>query len=222
MTRAVAVAAFGLFVAAASAAAQDVPPETGASRPASAAPAPGEDSLLEEAAKFLVGGGIGLGAHEAGHVIAGAILGADPGVKSIKYGPFPFFAITHDRVSPAAEYTIAASGFFVQHATSEWMLSRRPGLRREHAPFAKGMLAFNVVTSAVYATAAFGRFGPPERDTLAMAEALDVGEPLVGAMILAPAAVDAWRYFKPGSKWAPWVSRALKVGSVLAVLRAAR
>jgi hypothetical protein len=55
-----------------------------------------------------------------------------------------------------------------------------------------------------------------------MAQALDVGEPLVGAMILAPALVDTWRYFKPESTWAPWVSRALKVGAVLVVVRAAR
>lgn len=200
-------------------AAQDVVPRESA--PADV-PAPSDDSRLEDAARFLVGAALGLAAHEAGHVISGAIFGADPGVKPISYGRVPFFAITHDTVSPAREYTIAASGFFVQHATSEWVLSRRPGLRGEHAPYAKGMLAFNVLTSTVYATAAFGRLGPPERDTLAMAEALDVGEPLVGAMILAPAVVDTWRYFKPESKWAPWVSRALKVGAVLVVVRAAR
>jgi hypothetical protein len=102
------------------------------------------------------------------------------------------------------------------------LLSRRPDIRHEDAPIAKGVLAFNVVTSAVYATAAFGRFGPEERDTLAMARALDVGEPLVGVMVLAPAIADTWRYLKPQSKWAPWVSRALKVWSVVAVVRAAR
>ena len=220
MIRAAAALAIGMLVAA-PLAAQDVVPAADESKSA-AGPASGDGGRLEDTAKFLIGAAVGLGAHEAGHVIAGAILGADPGVKSIDYGPIPFFAITHDRVSPAREYTIAASGFFVQHATSEWMLTRRPRLRDQHAPYAKGMLAFNVLTSAVYATAAFGRFGPAERDTLAMAESLDVGEPLVGAMILAPAVIDTWRYFKPGSKWAPWVSRALKVGAVVAVIRAAR
>jgi hypothetical protein len=217
--RAAAALAVGML-SAAPLAAQDVEPVADESR-AVVVPAP-DDRRLEDAAKFLVGAAIGLGAHEAGHVISGAIFGADPGVKPITYGPLPFFAITHEPVSPAREYIIAASGFFMQHATSEWVLTRRPGLAGEHAPYAKGLLAFNVMTSAVYATAAFGRFGPAERDTLAMAEALDVGEPLVGAMILAPAVVDTWRYFKPGSKWAPWVSRALKVGAVVAVVRAAR
>jgi len=56
----------------------------------------------------------------------------------------------------------------------------------------------------------------------AMADALDVDEPWVGVMILAPAALDAWRYVKPESRWAVWTSRALKVGAVLIVVRAAR
>ena len=202
------------------AAAQETVSRAEESRPI--VPPPAEKNTLEEAAKFLAGAAIGLGAHEAGHVVSGAIFGADPGLKSINYGPLPFFAITHEPVSPAREYTIAASGFFMQHATSEWLLSRRPDIRHEDAPIAKGVLAFNVATSAVYATAAFGRFGPEERDTLAMARALDVGEPLVGVMVLAPAVADTWRYLKPQSKWAPWVSRALKVGSVLMVFRAAR
>jgi hypothetical protein len=173
-------------------------------------------------ARFLAGGAIGLAAHEAGHVLAGSLLGADPGVKSISYGPLPFFAITHDPVSSRREYVIAASGFFVQHATSEWLLSTRPSLRHQRAPVAKGVLAFNVVTSTVYAAAAFGQFGPPERDTRAMADALGIDEPWVGAMILAPAALDAWRYAHPESKWAPWVSRALKISAVVAVVSAPR
>ncbi len=193
-----------------------------ASSDSAAADTSAEKSEAATLARFLAGGAIGLAAHEAGHVVAGALLDAGPGVKGINYGPLPFFAITHQPVSPRREYTIAAAGFFVQHATSEWLLSRRPSLRGERAPVAKGVLAFNVLTSAVYATAAFGRFGPPERDTRAMADALGVDEPWVGVMILAPAALDAWRYAKPGSKWAPWVSRALKAGAVIAVFSAPR
>ena len=87
---------------------------------------------------------------------------------------------------------------------------------------AKGLLAFNVLASVAYASAAFGTFGPYERDTRAMADALGVDEPWVGAMILAPAALDTWRYLKPESRWAAWTSRALKVGAVLIVVRAAQ
>jgi hypothetical protein len=173
-------------------------------------------------AKFLAGGAAGLGIHESGHLLFGTLLEAAPGVKGVSFGPLPFFAITHDDVSPPREYTIAASGFWMHHASSEWLLTRRPRLRHEQAPFAKGILAFNVVASGAYATAAFGRFGPYERDTRAMAAALDVGEPWVGAMILAPAVLDTWRYVRPGSRWAVWTSRAVKAGALLVVIRAAQ
>jgi hypothetical protein len=197
--------------------------DTAAAAPGDSAPArSAETNDTATLAQFLAGGAIGLAAHEAGHVLAGTFLGAGPGVKAISYGPLPFFAITHESVSAGREYTIAASGFFVQHATSEWLLSTRPSLRYQRAAVAKGVLAFNVLTSTVYAAAAFGQFGPPERDTRAMADALGLDEPWVGAMVLAPAALDAWRYVRPESKWAPWVSRALKAGAVVAVFRAAR
>jgi hypothetical protein len=173
-------------------------------------------------ARFLAGGAAGLGIHESGHLLSGTLLGAGPGVKSVSFGPLPFFAITHHEVSPAREYTIASSGFWMQHASSEWLLTRRPHLRHERAPIAKGVLAFNVLASAAYATAAFGRFGPHERDTRAMASALGVGEPWVGGMILAPAVLDTWRYVRPESRWARWSSRAAKAGAVLMVIRAAR
>jgi hypothetical protein len=182
--------------------------------------APAEPSTASDVARFLAGGALGLGMHESGHLVTSALFGADPGVKHVSFGPIPFFAITHEPVSPAREYTIAASGFWVQHATSEWLLTRRPGLRGEDAPVAKGVLAFNVLTSAAYATAAFGTFGPYERDTRAMADALGVSEPWIGGLILAPAALDAWRYFRPGSRWAAWTSRAMKAGAVLAVAAA--
>ena len=46
--------------------------------------------------------------------------------------------------------------FSVQHATSEWILTSHPDLRHKRAPFLKGWLAWNVLASAAYATAAFG------------------------------------------------------------------
>ncbi len=186
------------------------------------APSADQDSSAKMIAKFVGGGAIGLALHEGGHLLMASVFGADPGVKTVSFGPLPFFAISHEDVTPPREYTISAAGFWVQHASSEWLLTRRPGLRHEHAPVAKGLLAFNILASVSYATAAFGTFGPYERDTRAMADALDVGEPWVGAMILAPAALDAWRYVKPESRWAAWTSRALKVGAVLIVVRAAR
>ena len=183
----------------------------------SAAPGAARRAPAADLARFLAGGALGLGMHEAGHIATAAVVGANPGVKKVTFGAVPFFAITHREVPHRREYAIAASGFWVQHATSEWLLSRRPALRHQRAPVAKGVLAFNVLTSLTYASAPFGRFGPHERDTRAMAEALGVREPVVGALIAAPAVLDTWRYFSPGSRWAVWASRAMKVGVALAV-----
>ena len=92
-------------------------------------------------------------------------------------------------------------------------------LRREHAPFAKGLFAFNVLTSVGYAAVAVARAGPAERDTRSMAAASGVAEPAVGALILVPAVLDGWRYFRPEARWAVWSSRAAKIGGVLLVLK---
>lgn len=188
------------------------------------APPPSEQQGLsaKTIAQFVAGGAIGLGLHEAGHLVMASALDADPGLKKVSFGRLPFFAISHPDVTPGKEYAISAAGFWVQHASSEWLLTRRPGLRHERAPLAKGLLAFNVLASVTYATAAFGTFGPYERDTRAMADAADLSEPWIGVLILAPAALDTWRYIKPESRWAAWTSRALKVGAVLIVVRAAR
>ena len=184
---------------------------------------PSEQGLSAAAiAQFLTGGALGLGLHEGGHLLMASAFGADPGLKGVSFGPIPFFAISHSDTTPGKEYAISAAGFWVQHASSEWLLSRRPGLRHERAPLAKGVLAFNVLASVAYATAAFGTFGPYERDTRGMADAASIREPWVGVTILGPAALDTWRYFKPESRWAAWTSRALKVGVVVMVARAAR
>jgi hypothetical protein len=172
--------------------------------------------------QFLVGAALGLGLHESGHVIAGAAFGAHPGVTGISFGFIPFFAITHHPVSPAREYTISSAGFWVQSISSEWILARRPGLRREHAPIAKGVLAFDVLASAIYGVAGLAHIGPPERDTRSMAASLRVNESWVGTAVLPAAVLDAWRYMRPEAKLPRWASRASKVGLVLLVVRAAR
>jgi hypothetical protein len=207
--------ALGLCLAApATLAAQSEPPSK-------EAPSPSAPTTTRDVVLFLAGGAAGLGLHEGGHLIFATLFDVDPGIKSVHFGPIPFFAITHTDVSPAREFTIASAGFWMQHASSEWLLTRRRRLRDERAPLAKGVLAFNIAASVAYATAAFGTFGPDERDTRAMADALDVREPWIGGLILAPAALDAWRYLNPDARWAVWMSRAAKLGAVLLVVRAA-
>jgi hypothetical protein len=149
--------------------------------------------------------------HETSHLVLDAAFDADPGLMAVDFHGIPFFAVTHRSGLPdRQEYAISAAGFFSQHVTSEMLLTRRPGLRHESAPFEKGVLAFDVLTSTGYALAAFAQTGPPERDTRGMAVSAGVPEPWIGALLLAPAALDTLRYHRPGTKWAIWASRATK------------
>ena len=170
--------------------------------------------------KFLVGAAAGLAAHEGGHLLFDAIFDANPGLKKVSFHGLPFFAITHDQgLSPRQEFIIDSAGFWVQEGTNELILSRRPNLRRERAPFVKGMFTFNVLASVAYAGAAFARTGPGERDTRGMADALGWKEPWVGVLILVPAILDLVRYYHPDQKWAAWGSRAAKAGGVVLIFK---
>lgn len=197
----------------ATAAAQDSPTTP---RPS----APGESKTVA-VLSFIGGAAAGLGIHEASHLLFDVIFDADPGLERVEFHGIPFFAITHEPLSPVREFTVSSAGFWAQHAGSEWLLTKRPMLRHEHAPFAKGLLAFNVGASVAYAGAAFARTGPEERDTLGIARSADIDERWVGALILAPAVLDSVRYFKPEAKWAVWASRAMKAAGVLLIFRAA-
>jgi hypothetical protein len=186
---------------------------------ASTGAVPAGDGRLETAARVLTGAVLGLAVHEGGHLTFDVLLGAPPGIKRVSYAGIPFFAITHGPVGAPKEFTISSAGFWAQHASSELLLSRRPRLRSERAPVMKGVLAFNILTSVVYAGAALGRTGPDERDTRGMAASARMGEPWVAPVILTPALLDAIRYLRPESRTARWASRAAKVGGVLLVLR---
>jgi hypothetical protein len=185
-------------------------------------PAQPDDSMStgKQVVLFLTGAATGLGAHEAGHVIADLAYGEKPGLKKVDFHGIPFFAITH-RSGRAAneEFVISSAGFWMQQAGNEWLLSKRPQLKSEQAPFAKGYFAFNVLASVVYAGAAFAKTGPVERDTRGMAASSRLDERWIGAIVLAPALLDAWRYYHPGSKWATWSSRGVKIGMVVMVAR---
>ena len=176
---------------------------------------------VRDAALFVAGGALGLAAHEGGHMLLNVAFDASPGLRKVSFGPLPFFAITHEPVSPVREFAISSGGFWVQHMSSEWILSTRPHLRRERAPLMKGILAFNVLASVAYSGAAFTTTGPAERDTRGIALSGRLAEPWVGAMILAPAALDAARYYRPDVLWLRWASRAAKISGVLLIVRAA-
>jgi hypothetical protein len=169
--------------------------------------------------KFAGGAVSALGIHEGAHLVFDGLWHARPGLKKVDFLGVPFFAITHRPVSRRREFVIASAGFWTQHATSEWLLARHADLRAQGGSLEKGMFAFNVLTSAGYASAAAFHAGPPERDTRAMADSLRADERWVAALVLAPAALDAWRYFHPDAGWARWSSRGVKIALVLLVAR---
>jgi hypothetical protein len=177
-------------------------------------------STASSIGEFLGGGAIALGAHESGHLLFDAIFNAHPGLRKVSFHGLPFFAITHDpTISRRREFVIDSAGFWVQEGTNEWLLRRHPGLQGEHAPLLKGVFAFNVLASVAYAGAAFARTGPVERDTRGMASSLRWKEPAVGVLILAPAILDAIRYYHPNARWAEWSSRGAKLTGVVLIVK---
>ncbi len=177
---------------------------------------------LADAAKLIGGAAVGLALHESAHVVADFASGVSPGIKKVTFGPLPFFAITHGSVSPGREFVISSAGFWMQEAVNEILLTSHPELRQEHAPWLKGLFAFNILTSVAYSGAAFAGVGPNERDTRGMAVSANVAEPVIGAVILAPAVLDTLRYAGLRNSWVVWGSRAAKIGGALLVVKAVR
>ena len=179
-----------------------------------------QESTIGKVGKVLLGGAAGLGVHEAGHLVADWAFEEKVVVKKVDFKGIPFFALSHaPDLSPRREYVASSAGFWAQYLYSEQILTHHPNLRREQSPFRKGMLTFHIVTSLMYAGAAFGKTGPVERDTRGMAFSRRIDERWVGVMVLAPAILDAFRFFNPDARWAAWASRGGKMASVALVLK---
>lgn len=179
-----------------------------------------EESGASKFGKVLLGGAAGLGLHEAGHLVANWAFDEKVTIRKVDYHGIPFFALSHaPDLSPRREYVVSSAGFWAQYLYSEQILTHHPHLKDETSPFRKGVLTFHVVTSLVYSGAAFGKTGPFERDTRGMAASRRIDERWIGAMVLAPAILDVYRYFNPDARWATWTSRGVKMGSVALVLR---
>jgi len=179
-----------------------------------------ESSSASKFGKVILGGVAGLGAHETAHLVANWAFEEKVTIKKVDYKGVPFFALSHaPDLSPRREYVVSSAGFWAQYLYSEQILTHHPNLKQQQSPFRKGMLTFHVVTSLIYAGAAFGRTGPVERDTRGMASSRRIDERWIGAMVLAPALLDMYRYFNPDARWAAWTSRAAKMGSVTLVIK---
>ncbi|MGC9319559.1 MAG: hypothetical protein ACP5KN_16125 [Armatimonadota bacterium] len=165
-----------------------------------------------DAERFFTGAFIGLMAHEAGHLLANALVGSRPHGVEVEFAGIPFFTIEPGhKLSDRQHYFTAQAGFMAQHAVNEWLLERHPDLRREDDPTLKGLAAFNFWLSVGYAGSAITQYGPHERDTNGMADSLGWDEPAVGLLILTPTLLDRYRYDHPDEEWARDASRAVKL-----------
>ena len=46
-----------------------------------------------------------------------------------------------------------------------------------------------------------------------------MNERAIGALVLAPALLNAYRYYRPDAKWARWTARVLEASSVVLVVK---
>ena len=179
-----------------------------------------EPSAASTFGKVLLGGVAGLASHEAGHLVANWAFDEKVVVRKVEFKGIPFFALSHaPDLSPRREYVVSSAGFWAQYLYSEQILTHHPNLKDEESPLRKGMLTFHVATSFVYAGAALFKAGPYERDTRGMASSRRISERWIGVMVLAPAVLDAVRYFHPDARWASWASRGAKIGTVMLLIK---
>ena len=179
-----------------------------------------QQSAASKFGRVLLGGAAGLAIHESGHLVANWAFDEKVVVRKVDFKGIPFFALSHaPDLSPRREYIVSSAGFWAQYLYSEQILTHHPNLRNQQSPLRKGLLTFHVATSLMYAGAAFGRTGPTERDTRGMASSRRISERWIGALVMAPAVLDVYRYFNPEARWAAWAARGTKMGSVLLVLK---
>ena len=164
----------------------------------------------------LIGGGLGFGIHEEGHIVANSALQSNPYVKVVRGARLPFLAISHRRELPDWQESIVSSaGLWSQFIAGEQILTRTLNIRFRQAHFRKGLLAFHVGTSILYGVTGLAGIGPPERDARTIGNGSRSDEMVVGSVVLAVGLMDSYRYYRHSPRWARWVSRSAKLAMLL-------
>jgi hypothetical protein len=228
-----AACALGLLLVPGAACRADEPPQGAATSTPAASGLPPEltdvtvGSVAVTAAGFLTAFLV----HEACHGVANLAMGNVPTLEPVRFlGFFPFFAVSPGITcrngtctrrngapffpGPRGYATIVSAGIVCQEVTDEVILTVRPGIRAERAPFLKGMLLFNTAASVAYGIANLAGIEPPEGDLRALDGVSPLPHGVFAAVVLGTAALDVARYFLPDSQWLPWVSRGSKVVTV--------
>src|SRR5258705_13020351 len=73
---------------------------TAAAQDSAAAPPQQKENVAADSVKFLGGGILALALHESGHLVFDEAFAAHPRLEAIHFGPFPFFAVTHQSGLP--------------------------------------------------------------------------------------------------------------------------
>jgi hypothetical protein len=168
-------------------------------------------------------------AHESCHLLANLGTGNQPTLEPVSFlGFIPFVAIVPSIRCRGGDcrkrnredyyagrpglYTIVSAGLQCQHYEDEVILTARPGLRMDRAPFRKGMLAFNTLTSIGYVIANWTGVEPVDGDVRGIHR--DGGAPriLLSSLVLGIAVVDIARYYFPQARWLAWLNRTAKLG----------
>ena len=177
---------------------------------------------------WFAGGALsGLTLHEMGHVLTNLAYGNVPHITGILYAKFiPWFVIDPRITNVGGTYyknngslfaggargyyVINTAGLVVQDIGSEAILSARPGLLYERAPYLKGMLWMNMILSIGYATASLIGTEDPHGDIYGAAQHSQYPHQLVAGLVLANGGLDVMRYLLPDTSWLPWMSRTSK------------
>jgi hypothetical protein len=110
---------------------------------------------------------------------------------------------------------LSYSGIMFQTFANEIILTRRPDLIEHDDPFAKGIFFINVVLPVFYM--AHG-YSDPNSDLLLMQKSSGLDRWQVNAMVAAPAALDAYRFYHPEKKKLRIYSRIAKLIPVVVCL----
>ncbi|HPN95488.1 MAG: hypothetical protein BWY28_00040 [bacterium ADurb.Bin236] len=110
---------------------------------------------------------------------------------------------------------LSYSGVMFQTFANEIILTRRPDLIEHDDPFAKGIFFINVVLPVFYI--AHG-YSDPNSDLLLLQKSSGLDRWQVNAMVAAPAALDAYRFYHPEKKKLRIYSRIAKLIPVIVCL----
>jgi len=110
---------------------------------------------------------------------------------------------------------IAYSGILFQNLANEYLLTKDPHLIDRDDPFKKGMFWGNIIVPGFYT---FQGYDDPNSDLKLLQQDLGWGRWAINTMVLAPLAIDLYRYYHPENKKLRRYARIAKILPVIIIL----